>query len=268
MKKLRLTSNEWEALLKDISTKFHENCNRNISDFSYTKTDVNDFLKNILKENTEKPIIQITSDAYTKMYELVKQSTVEIQWHGLVEKINNTYKIYDILLFPQTNTASSTSSDQNEFAEWQTKLIQDMSFPINQMRLHGHSHVNMNVYSSSIDDGYQSELITKVEDGDFYIFLVLNKRMEMYPLLYDFDKQILFEGTDIQIEILDNNNQDIRNWCTEQIKENCKTNQINNWYKKPVPKTNIIAEKEDYDQYIAEIIEKPRKKKGGKYGSK
>lgn len=268
MKKLRLSSEEWERMLKDISIKFHEDCNRNISDFEYTKEDINKFTKNLTEENGQYPVIHITSDAYVKMYELVNQSSVEIQWHGLVEKNNNTYTIYDILVFPQTNAPASTSSDQDEFAEWQTELIMDMSFPINNMRLHGHSHVNMNVYSSSIDDGYQSELITKVDDGDFYIFLVLNKRMEMYPLLYDFNQQILFEGKDIKIKILDKNNNDIKEWCSEQIKKYCKTENKNTWKSLAAttytskPKTNLNLENiTDLDNYIANIIEKPKSRK-------
>ena len=262
MKKLRLTTTEWEEMLKDISIKYHENCKQNIMNFEYTKKDVADFIKNSETNNIQSPIIQITADAYVKMYELVKQSDVEIQWHGLVLKEGNTYTIYDILVFPQTNSATSTNSNQNEFAEWQMKLIMDMEFPIDNMRMHGHSHVMMNVYSSSIDDGYQSELITKVEDGDYYIFLVLNKKMEMYPLLYDFEQQLLFEGKDIEIKILDQSGQDIRAWCKEKIKEYCKTTTARAYSTPvtPTPKTNLQIEKEqkEFNQRIADILQKPK----------
>lgn len=264
MKKLRLTDNEWKDLLQDIALKFRNNCHQNITEFEYTKSDVTAFLKKSETKNITKPIIQINADAYIKMYELVKQSSVEIQWHGLVLKNENIYTIYDILVFPQTNSATSTNSNQEEFAEWQTKLIMDMDFPIDQMRMHGHSHVMMNVYSSAIDDGYQSELITKVDNGDFYIFLVLNKKMEMYPLLYDFEQQILFEGDDIEIKILDQSGQDIRKWCKDQIKENCKTGTSYPYrYQtpKPEPKTDIKLEKDlkEFNQRIADIMQKPKK---------
>lgn len=260
MKKLRLTPNQWEEMLKDISFKYHDNYYQNVTNFEYTKTDVAEFLKQIEPKEIKKPIINITADAYIKMYELVNQSTVEIQWHGLVKRKDNIYTIYDILVFPQTNSAALTSSDQNEFAEWQTNLIMDMNFPINEMRLHGHSHVMMNVYSSAIDDGYQTELITKVDDGDFYIFLVLNKKMEMYPILYDFEQQILFEGhNEIMIEILDSNNQDIKTWCADQIAKYCKTETRKTYgYGQKYPTTNLKLE-EDWDEpYISQILQKPR----------
>lgn len=261
MKKLRLSSSEWEEMLKDISNKFHNECHRSLSDFSYTKADVNKFIKDITDESVIKPVIEITSDAYVTMYELVRQSSVEIQWHGLVEKLPpNVYRIYDILVFPQKNSAASTSSDQDEFAKWQMQYIMNPNFPIERMRLHGHSHVNMQVYSSSIDDGYQSELITKVEDGDYYIFLVLNKKMEMYPLLYDFNQQILFEGNDIEINVTNMFGDDIKSWCAKEIKDKCTTGFAHSYKSKKQPVTNLEIEKQQqFNQRIADIMQHPQK---------
>ena len=258
MKRLRLTQNEEQALMKYLSSKFN-NCNKNITMFNITHKDIDDFLNELDKEKTiAYPTIGITSDAYVKMYELVKQSSTEIQWHGLVKRAKNVYLIHDILVFPQTNSTTSTSSDQEAFTKWQTDLVMDMDFPIEELRMHGHSHVNMNVFSSSIDDGYQSELITKVDDGDFYIFLVLNKKMEMYALLYDFDQQILFEGKDIKIKIYDKEAIDIREWCANQIKVNCKTSKPTTYSKSP--KTNFEIEEYDYEEsYISNLIS-PRRK--------
>lgn len=257
MKKLRLTTEEWEEMLKDISAKFHENCNRNLNEFEYTKKDVIEFVKELVEENVKKPTILINSNTYTKMYELVKQSPIELQWHMMVKRFPETqeYHVYDILLFPQTNSGASTTTDQDEFAKWQMELIQDLEFPIEDLRGHGHSHVNMNVYSSGIDDAYQKNLITKVEDGDFYLFFVLNKKMEMYALLYDFDQQIIFETNDMTIEIIDEDGIDIRTWCAEQLKTYCKTASA-----KP-KSTYKPSMKEQYEEYIATMLPDEAKRK-------
>ena len=77
MKKLRLTPSEWEEMLKSISAKFHKDCHMNVTDFEYTKKDVTDFLNNNIADNVKKPTIWIDSEAYTKMYELVKQSPLK-----------------------------------------------------------------------------------------------------------------------------------------------------------------------------------------------
>lgn len=262
MKKLRLTIEEEEALMRTIKDKFILDCRSNISDFSYSKEDVKEFLKTLETESVVKPEIWIKADAYTKMYELVRQSPVEIQWHGLVKKEGNIYTIYDILLFPQTNSAAATNSDQNEFAEWQMNLIKDINFPIHEMRMHGHSHVNMGVYSSGIDDAYQRDLISKVDNGDYYIFLVLNKKTEMFALLYDFEQQVLFDSSDITICIEDDKENDIKKWCKEQIETYCKTGRQPN-KKTPTPVTSNLKldniDLENSTGAIAEIAAAVRK---------
>ena len=224
MKKLRLNNEERELLITNIQEKFEKTGKFNVSSFEYTKKDLLEFLNKTFAKNVKKPTILIDNDTYTKMYELVKQSSIEIQWHMLVDRDlgTNKYLVYDVLLFPQTNSGASTTTDQEEFTEWQTELIMDPEFPLEHLRGHGHSHVNMNVYSSGVDDAYQRDLITKVEDGDYYLFLVLNKKMEMYALLYDFEQQILFETNDMDIEIIDENGLDIKEWAKSQIKEYCK----------------------------------------------
>ena len=255
MKKLRLTEAEKQGLLEDFLAKFITS-GSNPNNFEYTKKDMSDYLDKNAKADIKKPTLYITADAYTTMYELVKQSSVEIQWHMMVTRNleDQIYTIYDVLLFPQTNSGTSTTSDQNEFAAWQMALIQNIDFPIEELRGHGHSHVNMNVYSSGIDDAYQTELITKVEDGDFYIFLVLNKKMEMYALIYDFAQQMIFETKDIDIKILTKEGIDIKEWCTEQIKTYCKSYskpKYGSVYKprNPIPKSYPIEE----EDYIANI---------------
>lgn len=264
MKKLRLTSNEKELLIKDVQHTFEEVCKGNIDSFEYTKKDVEDFLKTLGETTVQTPTILINSNVYTKMYELVRQSSVEIQWHMMVKRYPETgeYLIYDIMLYPQTNSGTLTTTDQDAFAEWQGNLIKDMTFPIEELRGHGHSHVNMGVYSSGIDDTYQRDLITKVQDGDFYLFFVLNKKMDMYALLYDFNQQIIFETKDMTIEILDDNGIDIRTWCAEQIKENCKSSRpvYRNSYTSYPYQTQFAIDKYE-DELIVNMTQSPKWRK-------
>ena len=248
MKKLRLTEAEQKLMLEDIMTKFKKSGN-NPNGFEYTSKDIAAFLDRYKKEDIKKPTLRITAEAYTAMYELVKQSPVEIQWHMMVVRNleDQIYTVYDVLLYPQVNSGASTTTDQDEFTEWQTDLITNPDFPIEELRGHGHSHVNMSVYSSNIDDAYQKDLITKVENGDFYLFLVLNKKMEMFALLYDFDQQIVFETSDMDIQIISSEGINIREWCKEQIKANCKTAVKSTRY------TGYYPAKDKEDDLIANI---------------
>ena len=97
----------------------------------------------------------------------------------------------------------------------------DPNSDFENMRLHGHSHVNMGVFSSGVDDQYQKDLIKNTKDGDFYIFLILNKKREICALLYDFNQQILFKNNDITLTVLDKDGKNPNDWAKEIIKENC-----------------------------------------------
>ena len=218
MKKLRASVEEKIKLLEDIQERLAWFNKKPLEDF-----DIDDLKKEYSKlpDNISKPTIQVTATAYMKMLELVNQSEVECSWHGLVHRFpeENTYLIYDVLVFPQINSPTSTTTDEKEFAEWQTALIMDMNFPIEELRMHGHSHVNMSVFSSGIDDKYQKDLITKVDDGDYYIFFIMNKKMDICMFLYDFSQQVMFDKNDINFEILCQANTNIRSWAEKQLKE-------------------------------------------------
>ena len=219
MKKLRATPEEKAHLIEDLTEQLAWFNKAPLSDFK-----IDDLLKEYsqIPKNVVKPEVTITTEAYLKMLELVNQSDVECSWHGLVKRFGDKYLIYDVIVFPQINSATSTTTDEKEFAEWQTKLIMDPDFPIEELRLHGHSHVNMNVFSSGIDDQYQKDLLTKVDDGDYYIFFIMNKKMELCIFLYDFEQQVMFDKNDINFRIVSCST-DIRTWAKEQLKEYATT---------------------------------------------
>ena len=222
MKKLKLTEAEKNKFLTAIAEKL----SKSFKTQGIEKLSIEDLKKEMLTipENAKLPKIYVTAAAYVKMLELVRQSPIEISWHGLVKRDveTNTYLIYDILIFPQINSATTTTADEEGFAKWQTELIKDMNFPIEDLRLHGHSHVNMNVFSSGVDDQYQEDILHKVEDGDYYIFLIFNKKSEICALLYDYNQNILFESKDIYFDVLGDGNEELRTWASYAIQENCK----------------------------------------------
>ncbi len=272
MKKLKLTTTEKNNFLSKIAEKLDQSFKaKGIESLS-----IDDIKKDLLKppENAPMPRIYITAAAYVKMLELVRQSSVEISWHGLVsrDKETNTYLIYDILIFPQLNSDTTTTADEEGFAKWQTELISDMNFPIEDLRMHGHSHVNMNVFSSGVDDKYQEDLLHKVNDGDYYIFMILNKKSDICVLLYDYNNNILFETADIYLEIIGDNNEELATWASYSIKENCRTvTQV------PKNQKNKYLNYYGCDEYFADedwdtplVIKRQRKINGGKgkHGSK
>lgn len=145
----------------------------------------------------------IKSVAWAKMLTLVTFFDKEIQWHGVVEKINdNTFKLNDILVFPHEITSTTVVSNQEKYEEWLNNLDDDT---FNHLRFHGHSHVNMGVTPSSVDMKYRENIMQTISPADenaYYIFIILNKKSEISAEIYDVSGNILYGTSDINFTIL------------------------------------------------------------------
>lgn len=221
MKKIRITEQEKKDLKKEINEIIEKALDSSeISAITIKPKDLNEKLLD--KSKVVKPEIYIPVNVLEKMFALVDESSVEIQWHGLVKRKENKYWIYDILMFPQKNSAARTDTDDDKYADWLTNIMQDENpDKFDDLRMHGHSHVNMQVYSSSIDDTYQEQILANLKENDFYIFMVMNKKREVCTLLYDYVQNILFETADIEI-YKTTGKEILKTWAEAQIKEYCE----------------------------------------------
>ena len=255
MNKLRLSTKDKNDLITEI-----KNTITKISEYE-DLGDIKKLLKPLDTSNIIKPTILIPADILQKMYALTELSETEISWHGLVKKDSktNTYLIYDILVFPQINSATSTETEDKEYTKWLQKL-DDNKF--NDLRMHGHSHVNMNVYSSAIDDKYQKDLLTNIDNGDFYIFMIFNKKHEIYSIVYDYKQQVKFINKEITIKIINEKN-DIYQWAKAEIEKKCRKNKTKTAkgrysyvIPKPTPEQDKYKqEKNYYEKYSIENLD-------------
>lgn len=170
-------------------------------------------------ENHEKAILEFTQDAMTKIKTLVKLCDKEIAWHGTVTKSGTkkkpVYTVTDVFMFPQEVTAATVKGIPSEYAVWNASLPDEV---YSHMRFHGHSHVNMGVTPSGVDTNYQEEMLETLED--FYIFLIINKRDDMWTKIVDVQDNIVYDKEDIEVRVTGANKFD--DWAAKTIKENLK----------------------------------------------
>ena len=144
--------------------------------------------------------------AWIKMTALVASYRTEVQWHGLVQRINeNMFAVYDIIVPPHSVTAATVTSDPGRYSEWLNEL-DDTTFA--DLRFHGHSHVDMAVSPSSTDNKYRTDVVTQLPrpSGDedmFYIFMIMNKRLEWSAEIYDLTNNSLYSTHEIDISVMD-----------------------------------------------------------------
>ncbi len=253
MQKILITQEEKDAVINELLEQVEKaktTAELESIKVSKDKTKFKDILK---------PEIYISAGNLEKMYALVNASSTECQWHGFVSRSQthiNRFFISDIVVFPQINTGASTDTDENEYTEWLMQFIEtdDPVRNIEHLRFHGHSHVNMAVYSSSIDDTFQRELLANLKEDDYYIFFVLNKKREICILVYDYLQNILFDTKDSKIILVDEQNTIINDWAKEELKKNSKSKT----YPRPAvnyyghPYASYFYEDDDYTDWYGE----------------
>lgn len=162
----------------------------------------------------------ITPKAYSKMLQYVLQSNIEIAWHGTIEHPNpDEYILTDVMLYPQTVTATTVTTDQEKYEEW-LNTIDDETF--NKLRFQGHSHVNMSTNPSATDIDYYDDLTDALTRAEYYIFLIMNKSQNFYIEIRDLKNNILYEKEDIEIIILDEDGNTLLKTIDEEITLNAE----------------------------------------------
>lgn len=145
--------------------------------------------------------LYFTELAYLKMLTLVREFDKEVAWHGIAKRCEDeedAYIISDILVYPQEVTGTTVNTDQEKYQMW---LMNHDDEVFNNIRMQGHSHVNMGTTPSSVDTSLYDRILEQLNDDMFYIFLIWNKRNEKTIKIYDLAKNVLFETADVTVSV-------------------------------------------------------------------
>jgi len=147
-----------------------------------------------------KASVLLTTEAYNKIVALLTEFSDEVGWHGTAYRNGDSeFIIEDIFVYPQEVTGSTVVTDQNEYANWLYGLDDEV---FSNLRLHGHSHVNMNVNPSGVDDKHRQQILQQLDRDMFYIFMVWNKSLNVNTLVYDMASNILYENKDVTVSVI------------------------------------------------------------------
>lgn len=151
-----------------------------------------------------KATVFFTELAWLKMQTLIREFDKEVAWHGIAKRgedaSKDEYYITDILVYPQEVTGATVSTDQEKYQMW---LMNHDDEVFNNIRMQGHSHVNMGVTPSSVDTSLYDRILEQLDDDMFYIFMIWNKSKKKTIKIYDLAKNILFDTSDVTVEVLD-----------------------------------------------------------------
>lgn len=203
MKKINMDETFKKAAIEKFTEYINglSRCTSNRIDFSTT------FDNTIV--GAARPTIFISSQAYLKMMLYVRDTDVEIAWHGIVERNveQNWYYIKDVFLYPQIIRSATVDTDQEKYQDWLNNIEDDDVF--NNIRFQGHSHVNMGTSPSGTDLNMYDKFLQVLPKNDYYIFMIMNKSGSLTSFIYDLAKNTIYESADIDIKILCTNTRDL-----------------------------------------------------------
>ena len=187
---------------------------------AYKPTDgaINFKIDPVADNKTNKMSVLMTSTAYLKMMALVQECSIELAWHGIVERKDDyTMVITDILCYPQEATSASVDAKEAEYFDWLMKLDDNV---VNHLRFQGHSHVNMSVSPSGRDtDNWQKLFQMCQKPDDFYIVCIVNKSGANTWRIHDNKTGYLYEEKDIEFKVIIEDGVSIQEWGKATIKE-------------------------------------------------
>lgn len=140
----------------------------------------------------EYPEISISRDALIKTEEIINQCTDEVGWLGLVKRTGNHFDIYDVILLEQEVTAVTTDIEENALENLAMEFMNTDRFDeLNNIKMWGHSHVNMNVFASGTDEETMKQF---VQGNPYFIRFIGNKKGDMQLDLFDYERNIIFKN--------------------------------------------------------------------------
>ena len=145
-------------------------------------------------------VVWVTETAYQKILALVTAFSDEVGWHGTASRsAEYEFIIADIFVYPQEVTGSTVNTDQAEYSSWLYNMDEDV---FGNIRMQGHSHVNMGTTPSGVDNNHRQRILDQLEPDMFYIFMIWNKRLEVHTLIYDMEQNILYENQDVDVQLM------------------------------------------------------------------
>lgn len=217
MKMLTLPDNYMDIIKAELLKQVEDFVAKPLTDKSVTlKASLPALLSNAVSKDVPDQTIHFTAEAYCKLLILTQESKEEVAANCLVfrdpENIND-YTVYDVLLYPQ-HISSATVQATDDYGLW-LQTLNDEDFEACKMQMH--SHVNMGIHPSAVDETFYQSMIPMI--NDFYIFMIFNKKCDMYLTIYDKTRNLIFENTDVCYDVMDTDNNNIYAWVEAETKK-------------------------------------------------
>lgn len=157
-------------------------------------------------DGDDKVYVNFKEKAFLKMYFLLQEYNSEVAWHGLVKRIDDThFQIADIVVYPQEVTGATVSGASPAiYSQWLQETVMAIDDDSSlQLKMQGHSHVNMLPTPSRTDIADQNKILEEISNDSYYIFMIFNKSLKHTIIIFDLKNNIMYEDKDVIVTIGD-----------------------------------------------------------------
>lgn len=140
------------------------------------------------------PYVLVSTVALQKMFTYTDLCADEIGWLGTAVRDANEIQITDVFLFGQEVHGATTEITPEGLASFATELLEqaDGMEVWNNMRVWGHSHVNMAINPSGQDDKQMEEFANI--GHEWFVRLICNKKGELSVDVYDYEEGAIYKN--------------------------------------------------------------------------
>lgn len=119
------------------------------------------------------PMVYFTNKAQRTIDYVVAESDDEVAWLGTVSELENGDYCVEEIFIPEQEVSAATVDISADAMGKLVNDLMDMGLDPNTLRYHGHSHVNMSVGPSGVDQDHIAEYL---EGVDWFIRSIHNKK--------------------------------------------------------------------------------------------
>ena len=167
------------------------------------------------------PELIITPEAYAFISELVSQAKEEVSWLSHISQYDNRLFVLDECFVVEQNVhPAQTEMTDNGLQELSNQILKSKGASYyNEIRLWGHSHVNM----SPSPSGQDRDQIRKFSDQEWFIMLIINKSGDMHIEFHDNINGIKFTDIPVYLSVPSKNQATVKEQVSSEIKSKVKS---------------------------------------------
>lgn len=160
------------------------------------------------------PTIRIDSDVHGKMVALIDACPIEVGWLSPCVRVGETFNITDVFVPEQVCTMASTTITKDGEASLLSHLIANGKVDvINNLHCWGHSHVDMPVFASLVDEKQTQDFIAKRDK--YFVRVIANKTGDLFCSVYYLDSGFVVHHP--RLDIAAPATEKWRQWAVNQV---------------------------------------------------